>query len=245
MKKVVMGLSGGMDSTTLLAILLDDGYDVHCCSFTYGSKHNAYEGKAAENIIKYYKEQGLPVTHYQIDLTGAFTHFQSDLLKTGGAIPEGHYDGENMRSTVVPGRNMIMASIMAGLAESIGAESIALGVHAGDHHIYPDCRKEFIKAFDSAVYLSSDRKVSVLTPLIDDDKASILIKGFNIETEDTLVPYDLTRTCYADQELSCGKCGSCIERILAFNAVGWCDPIDYELCWGDVLENALKLNSEK
>ena len=70
MKKVVMGLSGGMDSTTLLAILLDDGYDVHCCSFTYGSKHNAYEGKAAENIIKYYKEQGLPVTHYQIDLTG-------------------------------------------------------------------------------------------------------------------------------------------------------------------------------
>jgi len=144
-----------------------------------------------------------------------------------------------MKSTVVPGRNMIMASIMAGLAESIGAEAIALGVHSGDHHIYPDCRKEFIKAFDSAVYLSSDRKVEVLTPLILDDKATLLIKGFPID-----VPYHLTRTCYADQELSCGKCGSCIERILAFDVIDEVDPIQYEEPWEYVLTHAINVASK-
>lgn len=223
--KVVIGLSGGLDSTTLLGLLLDQGFEVHCCSFTYGSKHNSYEGQAAEKIVEYYKNLKYPIVHYKIDLTQAFSHFQSDLLKTGGAIPEGHYNGDNMRSTVVPGRNMIMASIMAGLAESIGAEKIALGVHQGDHNIYPDCRREFIKAFDSAVYLSSDRKVEIITPLLDDDKASILMKGLFLNPS---VPYYLTRTCYKDQQLSCGCCGSDVERLTAFYENEMEDPISYE-----------------
>jgi len=226
MQKVVMGLSGGMDSATLLGLLLDQGAEVHCCSFYYGSKHNAYERKAAENIVNHYKKMGFSVFLYPIDLTEAFKNFSSNLLLTGGDIPEGHYNDENMKVTVVPGRNMIFSAIMAGLAESVGATQIALGVHAGDHHIYPDCRAEFIKALDSAIYLSSDRKVSLITPLLAYDKTGILILGYSDFVYQ--VPYHLTRTCYKDQVLSCGKCGSCRERLEAFAHLMIEDPIPYE-----------------
>lgn len=225
-RRVVIGLSGGMDSATLLGLLLEQGAEVHCCSFYYGSKHNEYEKKAAEQIIEYYQQKGCPVYWYPMDLSNAFTAFQSNLLLSGEAIPEGHYNDETMKLTVVPGRNMIFASIMAGLAESVGANQIALGVHSGDHHIYPDCRQEFIKALDSAIYLSSDRKVEIITPLLKDDKASILKRG--LEDFKVPVPYHLTRTCYKDQELSCGKCGSCTERLEAFYNLGIEDPIKYE-----------------
>lgn len=226
MKKAVIGLSGGMDSATLLGILLDDEYEVHCCSFYYGSKHNVYERVAVANVINYYKVQDYPVVSHMFNLETVFKDFTSNLLKSGGEIPEGHYNDENMRLTVVPGRNMIFASIMAGLAESIGAEVIALGVHAGDHAIYPDCRHEFIKALDTAIYLSSDRKVQIITPLIKDDKTSILKKGYwHLPIR---VPYHFTRTCYKDQELSCGKCGSCQERLEAFRNIAIEDPIKYE-----------------
>jgi 7-cyano-7-deazaguanine synthase len=225
MKKIVMGLSGGMDSTTLLGILLSEGYEVHTCTFMYGSKHNSYEFNAVNKIINFYKERNHPIFSKHFNLTAAFQGFESALLISGEDIPEGHYEAESMKKTVVPGRNMIFASIMAGLAESIGAEAIALGVHQGDHHIYPDCRKEFIKAFDSAVYLSSDHKVSIYTPLINDTKSSILVKGYTLEL---IPPYELTRTCYKNQTLSCGKCGSCQERLEAFNNIHIIDPIEYE-----------------
>ena len=226
MRKVVMGLSGGMDSATLLGLLLNQGAEVHCCSFYYGSKHNVYERKAAAKLILHYTKMGFPVRWYEIDLTEAFKNFSSNLLLSGGDIPEGHYNDENMKVTMVPGRNMIFSAIMAGLAESVGATTIALGVHAGDHHIYPDCRAEFIKALDSAIYLSSDRKVSVITPLLEYDKAGILMMGYSDFVNK--VPYQLTRTCYKDQELSCGKCGSCRERLEAFEHLMIEDPIPYE-----------------
>jgi 7-cyano-7-deazaguanine synthase len=223
MRKIVIGLSGGMDSATLLGYLLSEGYEVHCCSFTYGSKHNQYERQAVIQLINYYEMKDAPVILHKFNLEDTFKDFSSALLKSGGPIPEGHYESANMIQTVVPGRNMIFSSIMAGLAESIGAEAIALGVHQGDHAIYPDCRKEFIKALDTAIYLSSDRKIQVLTPLVDDTKTSILAKGFALN-----VPYHLTRTCYKDQELSCGKCGSCQERLEAFANHLQKDPIKYE-----------------
>lgn len=222
-KKIVIGLSGGMDSTTLLGLLLEQGYEVHCCLFSYGSKHNKWERIAAESVIAYYQNKSQPVHSYEMELSGAMWAFKSNLLKTGGKIPEGHYEAESMRQTVVPGRNLIMAAVMAGLAESVGAKFIALGVHQGDHHIYPDCRKEFIKALDSTIYLSSDRKVEVIAPLLQDDKTSILKKGMPI-----MVPYELTRTCYKDQPISCGKCGSCRERLEAFDNLNIPDPIQYE-----------------
>lgn len=224
-KKIVIGLSGGMDSATLLGILLEQGYEVHCCTFYYGSKHNKWENRAAENIIDFYQAQDSPVFGYVINLVEAFKEFSSNLLLSGEEIPEGHYNDENMKKTVVPNRNMILTSVMVGLAESIGAEAVALGVHSGDHHIYPDCRLEFIKALDTTVYLSTDKKVQIMTPLIEDNKTSILQKGYSLLIK---VPYFLTRTCYKDQQLSCGKCGSCQERLEAFKNINLKDPITYE-----------------
>lgn len=225
MRKVVMGLSGGMDSATLLGMELSKGAEVHACQFYYGSKHGVYEKAAAEKVVQYYQEQGFKVTLHPIDIEKVFNDFQSNLLQSGGDIPEGHYKAENMKKTVVPARNMIFASIMAGLAESTEADTVALGVHSGDHHIYPDCRKEFVKSLDTTIYLGSDRKVNVTAPLIDMDKAEILQIGYSLNP---IVPYHLTRTCYKDQEKSCGKCGSCVERLEAFKQINKKDPIHYE-----------------
>jgi 7-cyano-7-deazaguanine synthase len=130
-----------------------------------------------------------------------------------------------MKATVVPGRNLIMASVMSGYAESIDAEAIALGVHSGDHHIYPDCRPEFINQLRNVVAISTERLVDVIAPLLNEDKTSILKIGYSLKE---LVPYNLTRTCYKDQEHSCGKCGSCRERLEAFENLGIKDPIVYE-----------------
>ena len=224
-KKLVIGLSGGMDSATLLGILLEQGAEVHCCIFYYGSKHNKYENKAAKDIIKFYQNQNMPVFDYKINISKVMELFKSNLLLSGGEIPEGHYAEDVMKQTVVPGRNLIFSSIMAGLAESIGAQAVGLGVHSGDHHIYPDCREDFIMSLDSTVLLSSDKAVKIHTPLLFDDKTSILKKGYKC---DPPVPYHLTRTCYKDQVLSCGKCGACSERLEAFQNIGILDPIKYE-----------------
>lgn len=225
MEKVIIGLSGGMDSATLLGLMLEQGFAVHCVSFLYGSKHSEYEMKAAQDLVNFYKREGKEVSHQGIDLRQAFEGFKSNLLKSGGDIPEGHYEEESMRQTVVPGRNMIMGSIMAGLAESMEARFIALGVHSGDHHIYPDCRESFIQAFNLAVLESSNQKISVKAPFIDENKESLLRMGYGFSIP---VPYELTRTCYKAQELSCGKCGSCRERLEAFEAIKLTDPIKYE-----------------
>jgi 7-cyano-7-deazaguanine synthase len=225
MKKAILALSGGLDSATLLGLLLSRGYEVHCCIYTYGSKHNEYENRAAFKLYHSYKEAGFQMIPHMIDLEQIFRLFNSNLLKSGGAIPEGHYESESMKLTVVPGRNLIFASIMAGLAESIGAEIIALGVHAGDHAIYPDCRPDFISMLRTTIQLSSDNKVEVYTPFLDFDKSQILHKG---KTLIPPVPYELTRTCYKNQAEACGKCGSCVERLEAFKKLNLKDPVKYE-----------------
>ena len=224
-KKAVMGLSGGMDSSTLLGHLLREGYEVHCCIFTYGSKHNKYENMAALDVAGFYQDRNHKVEIHTFDLYPLMLEFKSALLLSGDAIPEGHYNDDNMKKTVVPGRNLIFISLMAGLAESIDAQVVALGVHAGDHHIYPDCRIDFVKAADSAIYLSSDKRVELIAPFQRYTKKDILLTGFTITPR---VPYELTRTCYKDQPVSCGKCGSCQERLEAFQLFGREDLIEYE-----------------
>lgn len=218
MKKVVMSLSGGMDSTTMLAYYLDQGYEVHCVHFQYGSKHNAYELQSVNNVTSYYK---VPLTI--INMHEAFANMSSHLMQSGGDIPEGHYADENMKKTVIPGRNTIFAAVLSGIAESIGATKVALGTHQGDHAIYPDCRAEYTKALDTLIYLASDRKVEVDAPFQFTDKTGICKIGLELT-----VPYHLTRTCYKEQETSCGVCGSCCERLSSFELNNAVDPIAYE-----------------
>lgn len=218
MKKVIVSLSGGMDSITLASFYLSKGYEVYPVSFFYGSKHNVHELIAAESFCKKNNLQ-----FKKINLPFIEQLFKSDLLKTGGEIPEGYYTTPNMSQTVVPGRNIIFASIMAGYAWSIGANIISLGVHAGDHTIYEDCRPEFIAAMNAAIVCGSGNRVYIETPFLNINKTEILKIGLDIG-----VDYKSTRTCYKDQILACGKCGSCQERLEAFKTLEIKDPVEYE-----------------
>lgn len=217
--KVVMALSGGMDSTTLLAKALEDGHEVVPVQFQYGSKHNAYEEQAYRRILLKY-----PTSGAEMNLRGVFANFESALLKgSDQAIPHGHYESESMKLTVVPGRNIIFMSILAGYAWSIGAKEVWLGIHAGDHAIYPDCRISFFNAMNEAIKLGTDENVELNAPFLHLLKKDILALGLKLE-----VPYALTRTCYADQLVACGKCGSCQERLEAFHLNGVEDPLRYQ-----------------
>lgn len=217
-KKAILALSGGMDSTGLLALARPHFKDIMLVHFNYPSKHNQYETKAAEAVAKFYA-----MDLHKINLESLMCFTKSNLLMTGGAIPEGHYEDENMRQTVVPARNSLFIMTMAGIAESMGIGQILLGVHSGDHHIYPDCRPEFIDAINKTVKLQSNNKVEVRAPFINDDKTSIIRTGIVYGA-----PFHLTRTCYKDQPLSCGVCGSCTERLEAFHNNEMKDPVEYE-----------------
>jgi 7-cyano-7-deazaguanine synthase len=218
-KHVVMALSGGLDSTVMLAHYLSNGYTVDTMTFTYGSKHNSYENEAAKKVCEYYNLQ-----FNLCDLSNIIgTYFKSNLLKSGGAIPEGHYTDKSMETTVVPSRNIIFLSILSGFAWSVEASKVAIGIHAGDHAIYPDCRPDFYKAMDNAIYLGTDRRVEMEAPFVNIDKGDIFDIGMKLNA-----PIHLTRTCYKDQPLACGKCGSCVERIEAAAKFGHIDPIEYE-----------------
>lgn len=217
--RCLVSFSGGMDSATLLAraVRLYGAGEVAAVGFRYPSKHNPYERAAAAKFCQRYG-----VLRYELDATALFTDFRSDLLASGGAIPLGHYEAASMSRTVVPGRNLIFAAALAGLAESLGAAEVWLGVHAGDHHVYPDCRPGFVQALQNVVFHSTEGKVDVQAPFLHVNKTGILKEGLPLG-----VPYDLTRTCYQDQEVACGQCGSCRERLAAFKEVGVEDPLVY------------------
>lgn len=217
-RKIVLGLSGGMDSTTLLAVAKDSGFTPLTYGFTYGSKHNKYENEAAEQVARYYS-----VPYQLIDLTAAFAGFRSNLMMGQGAVPEGHYEEKSMEQTVVPARNIIFASILAGLAWTNGAEAVWLGVHAGDHAIYPDCRPHFIGHMIDALKAGTGGKVTMEAPFISLSKADIVRVGSGLG-----VPYRYTRTCYKNQPIACGKCGSCCERREAFAKNNLSDTVPYE-----------------
>lgn len=216
--KVVVSLSGGMDSATLLAKAIHEGAEVLPISFIYPSKHNRYESRAVLELETYYN-----IHTRGIDLEDAFQFTKSNLLNHQGEIPEGHYEAESMNQTVVPGRNTIFAAILSSIAESEGASKIYIGIHAGDHAIYPDCRPNWYKGMQSVIGCSTEDKVGLIAPFLYWSKGKILEYGLSLG-----VPYHLTRTCYKDQEIACGKCGSCQERLAAFLANGVEDPIPYE-----------------
>lgn len=252
MKRAVMALSGGMDSTALLMRLLDAGYTVDCLSYNYGQKHSIELERAKANIL-YLLENNIKIEHKIIDLSSAMGVFESSLIEGGEDVPEGHYEAEQMKSTVVPNRNAIFASILYGYALSIATREsvkveIALGVHSGDHEIYPDCRPEFYHALEHAFAVGNweSENVSFTLPYLDGDKATILqdaqktISSLNLDFNTIFAN---TNTSYNPDEhgRSSGRSGADIERILAFNSLGIEDPVEYQTSWEDVLQNALSI----
>jgi len=214
---VVVLCSGGMDSVTALHWARAHHRVAGALSFDYGAKHNPRELPfAAEQAAR------LGIAHRIIALPFINELFASDLLASGGAVPEGHYADENMKRTVVPFRNAILLSIAAGYAESAGAEGLVIAAHGGDHAIYPDCREAFMRAMAEAMRVGTYAGVALLRPFIADDKAGIARIGAALG-----VDYARTWSCYKGGAVHCGRCGTCVERREAFLLAGLSDPTEY------------------
>ena len=211
--KAVLVYSGGLDSTTLLYEYRDS--IALAVSFDYGSKHNAKEiAYAAEHC----RALGIPHRIIPLDFIGKY--FRSDLLLSGGDIPEGHYADENMKSTVVPFRNGIMLAVAVGLAESLELDTVLLANHGGDHAIYPDCRPEFIDAIDAAAKAGTYNGVRIVSPYCNITKRDIALRGKELG-----IDYARTWSCYKGGDRHCGRCGTCTERKEALTGF---DPTEYE-----------------
>lgn len=215
--KAVVIYSGGMDSFTILNRALNEGHDVYALTFDYGQKHKK-EIRYAESVC-----QELGISHRIIDITAINQLLQSSSLTSDKAIPEGHYEAANMKSTVVPNRNMILLSLAIGYAVDIGSNKVFYGAHSGDHAIYPDCRPDFVHAMNRVAKLANYEPVDIVTPYLNGDKIEILADGLKMGLD-----YGKTWTCYNGREKACGKCGSCVERLEAFEKNGAVDPLEYE-----------------
>ena len=216
MKDSVIIVSGGMDSITLLYDKKDE--IALGISFNYGSNHNEREIPFAKMHC-----ERLGIKHITIDLGFMHQYFKSSLLEGAEAIPEGNYDEENMKSTVVPFRNGIMLSIAAGVAESNGLKYVMMANHGGAHTIYPDCRPEFVSAMSEATRLGTYPGIEVLAPYTGITKSDIARHGKALG-----IDYAGTWSCYKGGEHHCGKCGTCRERIEALADAGIEDHTVYD-----------------
>ena len=244
-KQAVLSLSGGMDSSTLLLHLLANDYKVTALSFDYGQKHRIELTRACE-LIDYLEENNQNVTHQIIKLDGLMELLNSNLVEGGDEVPEGHYEEENMKDTVVPNRNKMFSSIIQAVALSIANETgedavIALGIHKGDEAVYPDCRAEFRDA-DYKAFLEGNwdgDKVTYITPYLEVMKFDILKDGeaccekLGINFDEV---YSRTNTSYKPYPSgnSDYKSASSVERIEAFIKLGRKDPVQYEDETGEV-----------
>ena len=252
-KQAVLSLSGGMDSSTVLLRLLADGYEVTALSFDYGQKHRV-ELERAQALVDYINKERLSLTpkgaieaypmvkYGTIKLDGLAPMLNSALVEGGDEVPEGHYEQENMKETVVPNRNKIFSSIIQAVALSIANEKntevhIAMGIHAGDHAIYPDCRQEFRDA-DYTAFTEGNwdaERVSYVTPYLNGDKYDILVDGAKCcdelglqfgsvyeNTNTSYKPININGTWYSDY-----KSASSVERVEAFLKLGKPDPVQY------------------
>ena len=255
-KNVVVSLSGGMDSSTLLLRCLSEYDNVTALSFDYGQKHRV-ELERAQSLVNYLSINNHNVTYQVIKLDGLVNLLDSNLVEGGDDVPEGHYEEENMVATVVPNRNKIFASITQAVALSIANKTeetcdIALGIHAGDHAIYPDCRQEFRDADDTAFRMGNwnSETVGYFTPYLETDKfgilqdGQILIKNLGIDFNEV---YRRTNTSYKPfpSGNSDYKSASSVERIEAFIKLGISDPVQYEDETGPVDYEVAKLHVEQ
>jgi len=219
--KTLIILSGGADSAVLAHHLVDAGHELEAVSFDYGQRHKR-ELVAAATVAR-----DLGVPHRVIDLPGLGALLSGSALTDPSVpVPHGHYEAETMRQTVVPNRNTIMLSIAWGIACSSGCDAVALGVHAGDHYIYPDCRPEYLQALERALLLGTEghrkEQMGLIAPFRDMTKQQIVARGLELG-----VKFEHTWTCYEGGAFACGKCGSCRERLEAFEKSGAVDPVAY------------------
>lgn len=214
-KHILMVLSGGMDSVTMLHEYADE-IDM-AVNFSYGSNHNMRELECA----RFHCRQ-LGIELVEIDLSFIGKYFHSSLLEGVDAVPDGDYDFDNMKSTVVPFRNGIMLAAAAGLAESHGLDCVMIANHAGDHAIYPDCRGSFIDAMARAIAEGTYEGISLKAPYTYLNKADIALRGKRLG-----IDYATTYSCYKGLEHHCGRCGTCLERRKALADAGIEDTTVY------------------
>ncbi len=217
--KTLVICSGGLDSITLAYKVAKENELLGLISFDYGQRHKKeldYAAAAAHDL-------GVP--HNIIDISSIGALLTGSALTDDVDVPDGHYAEDTMKATVVPNRNAIMLTIAYGVAASRGAQAVATAVHGGDHFIYPDCRPEFAAAFQEMQDHALDgvAKIKLYTPFIDIPKSEIAAIGDGLN-----VPFEKTWSCYKGRDIHCGRCGTCVERIEAFDIAGVADPTPYE-----------------
>ncbi|MAE51325.1 MAG: 7-cyano-7-deazaguanine synthase QueC [Micavibrio sp.] len=217
--KTLLICSGGLDSITLAYKISKERTLAGLLSFDYGQRHKKELGYAAQAA------DDLDVPHYISDISGIGKMLSGSALTDDLDVPDGHYAEETMKITVVPNRNAIMLSIAYGIASAKQLGAVAAAFHGGDHFIYPDCRPEFVESFAAMQNLALDgyADIELFTPFVTWSKADIVREGDGIA-----VPFEKSWSCYKGGDIHCGRCGTCVERIEAFELAGVKDPTGYE-----------------
>lgn len=220
MVKAVCLLSGGMDSSTLAFLAKNEGYDILALHFSYGQRTADKERECAKRIARHLNA----IEFLDVDLNYLTLVGGSSLTDRSMAVKAHEEAGDGIPQTYVPFRNANLLSIATSFAESRGAEAIYIGVQASDYSGYPDCRPEFIDAFQKVIALGTrpDTRITLKSPFVKLNKSEILKAGLGLN-----VPYEDTWSCYQNNDVACGVCGSCHYRKEAFLSIGFEDPIPY------------------
>ncbi|CUS48800.1 MAG: 7-cyano-7-deazaguanine synthase QueC [Idiomarinaceae bacterium HL-53] len=214
---LVVIYSGGMDSFTVLNKAVATGKAVYALSFNYGQRHKK-ELEYAVNVCK-----KLGISHKVVDISAINSLLAGSSLTDDIDVPDAEYAESNMKSTVVPNRNMILLSLAIGYAVSIQAQEVWYGAHSGDHAIYPDCRPEFVEAMNQVSLIANYEPIPVISPYLYQSKSEILADGIAMGLD-----YAQTWTCYNGRDKACGRCSACRERLQAFAENQLTDPLAYE-----------------